>query len=151
MEFKRDGYCGLYCGACPNMLATELGTLDALAAARQSTPEEQACLGCKSGKTAPFCTTCQIKQCAKDKGFEFCFECDDLPCSLLTTFMEDERYPYHLGVMANLEAIRSDGVQVWLKSQESRWRCPGCGAKFSWQDETCSACGKAVSSYRADL
>lgn len=151
MEFRRDGYCGLYCGACPNLLATEHDTLDALADIRRSKPEDQICFGCKSGKTAPFCTTCRIKQCARDKGFEFCFECDSFPCDILTAFIEDNQYPYHLGVTKNLSAIHEDGVKAWLEYQESRWRCSACGAKFAWQDETCSTCGKPVSNYKAEL
>jgi predicted RNA-binding Zn-ribbon protein involved in translation (DUF1610 family) len=151
MEFRRDGYCGLYCGACPNLLATEHGTLEGLAKIRQTKPEESICYGCKSEKVTSWCTTCAIKLCAQNKGYEFCFECDELPCDKMTTFIEDERCPYHLGVMKNLDFIRQNSVEAWLQAQDARWRCPECGTKFAWQDETCKNCGSAVSNYKADL
>jgi hypothetical protein len=151
MEFKRDGYCGLYCGTCPFLLATDQGTVKELAQKKDMKPEDVVCYGCKSEQPASHCTNCGIKQCAREKGFEFCFECNELPCSMMTGFIEDQRYPYHLGVMKNLTVIRQNGVEVWLKVQDARWRCPECHTKFAWQDEECNVCGKPVPNYRADL
>jgi predicted amidophosphoribosyltransferase len=151
MEFQRDGYCGLYCGACPNLLATENGTVEELAKARNMPAEDTVCSGCKSDRVSPWCTTCDIKLCAREKGYEFCGECSEAPCNLLTQFIEDKEYPYHLGVMKNLHAIREDSVTAWLEAQDPRWRCTSCNSKFAWQDETCSACGNPVSNYKADI
>ena len=151
MEFRRDGYCGLYCGACPVFLANEQGKVEELAQKWEKKPEELICFGCKSEQVTPWCTTCDIKLCAQDKGYEFCFECNELPCDKMTTFIEDERCPYHLGVKKNLDFIRQKGVETWLQAQDARWRCQECGTKFAWQDETCKNCGSAVSNYKADL
>lgn len=140
MELKLDGYCGLYCGACPVMLGTKAGT------------EANACHGCKSEKPAGFCAECGIKACARGRGYEFCHECGELQtCERIRQFMADEKWPYHQGVMKNLEIISRDGVERWLAEQERRWRCAECGAAHSWWDETCRECGQAVSSYKADL
>jgi hypothetical protein len=151
MEFTYDGYCGLYCGACPFLLATEQRTTEALDLNKEMKSEEVVCYGCKSEQPAPHCAVCNIKQCARDKGYEFCFECSELPCEFMTGFIEDERYPYHLGVMKNLNFIRENGLEVWLKAQEPRWRCPECNTKFAWQDEYCANCQNTVPNYKADL
>ena len=151
MEFHKDGYCGLYCGACPNLLATENGTVDELANIRNKPPEEIVCYGCKSERVTPWCTICNIKQCAREKGYEFCGECPEMPCDILTNFIEDQNYPYHLGVMKNLKTIGEQGVAAWLEEQDSRWRCTQCNTKFAWQDEMCSSCGSPVANYKADL
>jgi rubrerythrin len=69
----------------------------------------------------------------------------------MTAFIKDEKYPYHLGVMKNLDDIRQNGVDAWLQTQDARWRCPECETKFAWQDETCKNCDSPVPNYKADL
>jgi hypothetical protein len=151
MDFVKHGYCGLYCGACPTMLATENGELEAFAQGGSLTPEELACYGCKSEKVAVFCRDCGLKRCAREKGFDFCHQCPDLPCWRVTEFMQEEEYPYHLGVLKNLDVIRQQGLDAWLSAQDNRWRCPACGTKFAWQDEVCRKCGQPAANYKADL
>ncbi len=145
MDFQREGYCGLYCGACPVLLATEKQNASAPAS------PEHICFGCKSEQAAPWCTNCEIKQCAREKGFESCTQCDEIPCAQLTRFVEDPQYPYHLGVPKNWDLIRQLSAAEWLHDQDSRWRCPSCGTKFAWRDEVCPGCGKSVSNYKADV
>jgi predicted RNA-binding Zn-ribbon protein involved in translation (DUF1610 family) len=151
MEFRLDAYCGLYCGACPAMLAHQNGELEALAESIGMEPEDARCLGCKSEKVASFCASCKIRQCASDKGFDFCFRCEELPCAPFVAFRDDERYPYHAAVPKNLARVQEVGAATWLEEQRVRWRCPACGAQFAWQDETCKNCGQPVSNYKADL
>jgi predicted RNA-binding Zn-ribbon protein involved in translation (DUF1610 family) len=51
----------------------------------------------------------------------------------------------HVGACtANLEAIRSSGVERWLSEQDARWRCPACGARIAWYSLACSGCGRGV-------
>ncbi|MGA2489566.1 MAG: DUF3795 domain-containing protein [Anaerolineales bacterium] len=140
MKFKLDGYCGLYCGACPVMLRTKAGK------------ETNPCHGCKSEQIAQrHCSTCGIKACARQKGYEFCYECPDLEiCEQMQKFTTDEKWPYHQGVLKNLESIQRDGLVKWLEIQEARWQCSNCGAPHSWWDETCAQCGQAVANYQAD-
>jgi predicted RNA-binding Zn-ribbon protein involved in translation (DUF1610 family) len=151
MEFKLDAYCGLYCGACPMMLAHQNGELEAFAERIGRDLEAVRCFGCKSGKVASFCATCELRQCAGGKGYDFCFRCEELPCDPFVAFRDTEEWPYHAAVPKNLARIQQVGVEVWLEEQDARWRCPKCGTKFAWQDETCKNCGKAVSNYKADL
>ncbi len=147
MDFQREGYCGLYCGACPVMLATQ--KRDAAQNAQQ--PPEAVCFGCKSDNVAPWCAECALKRSARAKGFESCIECAEIPCAPLTTFVEDPQWPYHLAVPKNWALLRQLGRNDWLRNQETRWRCPACGTSFAWRDEVCPSCGKSVSNYKADL
>jgi len=141
MSYRLDGYCGLYCGACPTLLGTKAGK------------EAHPCHGCKSDQidSQRYCATCSIKVCARGRGFEFCIECPDLEnCDLLQKFITDEMWPYHQGVMKNLEFIQCEGLATWLEMQQQRWRCGKCGAVLSWWDETCPSCRAAVDSYRTE-
>ncbi|MFH2040683.1 MAG: DUF3795 domain-containing protein [Chloroflexota bacterium] len=140
MDFILDGYCGLYCGACPVMLETKAGT------------GTNPCYGCKSEQPAEYCATCDIRACARRKGYAFCYECADLStCEKMQKFMMDAQWPYHQGVLKNMEKIRCNGVAKWLEVQDERWRCANCGTPHSWWDETCPQCGQTVANYQADL
>ena len=142
MEYILDGYCGVYCGACPTMLATKAGILD----------ERHQCYGCKSEKPTGFCNTCGIKACAINKGFNFCLECTEVrKCELLLKFISDQQYPYGQCVLKNMESILASGLTNWLKAQETRWSCEYCGEPYSWYQDRCTKCGIAVSNYQADL
>jgi len=142
MDFILDCYCGVYCGACPVLLATKSGKLG----------EDQQCFGCKSEKPTGFCATCSIKTCAESKGFEFCVECTEvISCDLMQKFIADQQYPYGQCVMNNMEMIRVMGLPAWLELQGKRWRCKHCGKPHSWYQESCPQCGQAVANYRSDL
>ena len=142
MDFVLDGYCGMYCGACPVMLETKAGRAG----------DDQQCYGCKSEKPTGYCATCGIKACAQSKGYEFCNQCDQLrTCEIMQTFASDKRFPYGQCVWKNLETIREAGRSKWLEMQDKRWRCRNCGSLHSWYHETCPQCSRAVTSYEADV
>jgi hypothetical protein len=135
-----DGYCGLYCGACPVMVKTKNGEGD------------NPCFGCKSEHPAGHCADCAIKKCASAKGYDFCNECRSLSqCELIKQFASDPKWPYHAGIFKNLETLHKDGVGEWLLAQQKRWICRTCGTNQTWWDETCSHCGGHVDNYKADL
>jgi hypothetical protein len=142
MEYVLDGYCGVYCGACPALLATKAGKIDA---ARQ-------CCGCKSDKPTGFCATCGIKACAQSKGYEFCGQCSQLvTCELMQKFVADTQYPYGQCVLKNMQVIQEEGLAKWLETQDTRWRCQNCGAAHSWYQQNCPQCSQAVANYQADI
>ena len=140
MDFVMDAYCGIYCGACPNLLATRAGT------------GTNPCHGCKSKAPTGYCATCGIKTCATQKGFEFCCECPEfVSCERMQQFMNDKNWPYQQNAAKNMEWIQLNGISSWLQVQEQRWLCANCGSSYSWWTETCPQCGQAVASYKADL
>lgn len=142
MEYVLDCYCGIFCGACPTLLATKAGKVK----------EDQQCYGCKSEKPTGFCSTCPIKACAISKGFKFCNECSELAaCTYMERLVSDKQYPYGQCVLKNMEMIQKQGLSTWLAEQEKRWRCGNCGEPHSWYDKTCPNCGSTVKGYLADL
>jgi len=140
MEYRYDSYCGLYCGACPVLVANENGTVKERAMEWGKKPQDLRCHGCKSGVNCVFGKDCYFKECAESKKLEFCSECEDYPCEKLLEFVSDKS-AHHSIVAVNLGRIREVGVVGWIEEQRSRWSCPACDAKFTWYDSTCSNCG----------
>ncbi|HUT98453.1 MAG TPA: DUF3795 domain-containing protein [bacterium] len=149
MEPIYDTYCGLYCGACPVVLANERGNVEQRAAEWGMKPEELACFGCRSQTTAVFCTDCGMRLCARNRGIRSCCECGEYPCEILKNFQADE-HPHHSVILKNLETIREKGLDAWLAEQAGRWRCPGCGARFTWYDTKCAECGAELYDCRVE-
>ena len=144
MKVRFDSYCGLNCGACPVGLANEQEdekALDQMAEEWEARREDLNCTGCKTEKTAAFCTKCEMRVCAMEKGLEFCSECDEFPCKTITDFRND-KVPPHSAIFENLKEIEKSGIEVWLAEEEKRWTCNKCMTRFTWYNEACSDCGK---------
>ncbi len=149
MSERLDTYCGLYCGSCGVFLANKKGLLEAKSKEWKMETEDLYCKGCKSDTVAIFCRTCHFKTCAENKGIEYCFQCHEFPCQELLDFKDDER-PHHSIVLHNLDLIKEQGIDKWLKEQELRWSCPECKEKYSWYESNCSNCGNPVRSCLED-
>jgi hypothetical protein len=135
MDFSLDGYCGLYCGACPTLLGSRAGT------------EQKPCHGCKSEITSGWCLICDLKACAREKGLDFCSACGQYPCEKLESFKTSAEYPYHREVYDYMSIINSEGKAAWLDKMKSRWSCPACGRQASWWDTSCKECGTGMNGY----
>ncbi len=146
MEFRYDTYCGLNCGACHFLGAYERGDEEWLKKAAESEScktDDLRCRGCKTEVTAVFCTDCEMRLCAREKGVEFCNECKDFPCETITNFRND-KHPHHSVIFKNLRAISDTGVEAWLKEEKQRWSCKTCGTRFYWYSKTCTNCGEEL-------
>ncbi|MHC4552628.1 MAG: DUF3795 domain-containing protein [Planctomycetota bacterium] len=117
MKTSLYGPCGIYCGAC--------GATD--------------CGGCHSNIIDETITGCKFRQCADEKGLEFCGFCPDYPCEKLAAFMTDH-WPHHNTIKANQQQICSEGKEAWLAAQKKQWSCPDCGEAISWYQPACD-CG----------
>ncbi len=145
-------YCGLYCGACAIMVATERDEVEKLLEkeeAAEYTVEQLTCRGCRTDVTACWCADCEMRLCARDRGVAFCCDCDDYPCEHNKAFRADE-HPHHSVVLKNLAAIREGGAAAWLAAQLERWKCPSCGARSTWYEEKCDGCGAELHDCRAE-
>ncbi len=140
MKFRYDSYCGLYCGACSILIANESGMLEEKAAEWEMTKEDASCFGCRSDHNAVFCSGCVIKNCAKEKEVDYCFNCDEYPCEAVEDFQKDSA-PHHSVITVNSESMKKTGIEQWLETQKKRWSCSKCGTRFSWYDEECGKCG----------
>lgn len=150
-EFDYGAYCGLYCGACAALLATERGKVEKLLEHEEPgyTVTDLTCHGCRTDVTACFCTDCEMRLCARERGVAFCADCDDYPCEHVRAFQADQ-YAHHSVVLKNLEAIRERGGEAWLAEQAARWKCPSCGARSTWYDDKCDECGAELYDSRAE-
>jgi hypothetical protein len=138
--FVPDGYCGLYCGACPRYLATKAGNAIELGM--------QPCQGCRSdGVGEGWCEICSYKACAKEKGLEFCYECAEYPCKDLEGFKTDSACPYHCEIYGYMDTIKEVGKEAWLAQMKERWGCPSCGREATWWDLACAGCGTELRGY----
>lgn len=83
------GYCGLDCEECEARLATinndnamrdKVAKLWTELNGVEITPDMINCTGCRvNGIKTPYCDSlCQIKQCAKEKKYNTCGDCDKL-------------------------------------------------------------------------
>ena len=113
-------YCGLNCVTCQIYLAT-----------RETDPKKQRqmreqiviairkylgegkrveditdCDGCKAqgGRLYSNCQKCQIRKCAREKGFENCAYCSEYACEKLSKFFDSEGE--QAGAKKRLDAIR---------------------------------------------
>ncbi len=54
-----------------------------------------------------------MRECAKKKGIEICFECSEFPCKNLSQFEEKEQ----LGILKEYENFKKLGMEEWIKIQ----------------------------------
>jgi hypothetical protein len=134
--------CGLYCGACSFKVAyDEKNRAHVLSMpARYNKYKEmplQHCPGCKLDDQP---SSCEIRDCVKNKGLDHCGACREFPCDKITKFNNDG-VSHHSEVLVNLKQIKEIGEERWLELQEQKWHCE-CGTKISWYVKTCLKCGK---------
>ena len=64
-------YCGVNCAVCPDFL-------------------EQKCPGCRKTKW-PEGDCCKPISCCKEKGIDYCGECEDFPCEMMKGFYKESK------------------------------------------------------------
>ena len=70
----------------------------------------------------------------------FCFECPDYPCKRLKALDKRYRGKYHMSMIENLEAIKTNGMDSFLKDQKEKWRCRVCGGVVCCHNGLCLTC-----------
>lgn len=92
------GYCGLVCTECEAYVATQANDWPALermaAKAREEYGQPQAtaqgvlCDGClaTTGRQCGYCSECQVRACAVERGMVNCAHCPDYACQKLEGF-----------------------------------------------------------------
>ncbi|MDX2413988.1 MAG: DUF3795 domain-containing protein [Bacteroidales bacterium] len=121
--------CGMNCAIC-------LGYL------REKNP----CSGCRDteGYKPNQCNNCIIINCDKLKETVsgFCYECADFPCKRLKQL--DKRYStkYNMSMLENLEYIKKNGLENFVKNEAERWKCDQCGGVICVHRGICLKCNK---------
>jgi len=94
----RAGFCGDYCGKCPNY------------------PDK--CPGCIPQNKSH----CHFVKCCTARSLDHCGTCVDFPCRELAQFRPDDRqgcYPgYHVDSLADRGKMT---LREWLTREEQRW------------------------------
>jgi hypothetical protein len=143
------GRCGLYCGACTIYRAYKDGGEFRVRVARFfKCPEEKIkCQGCQALTPDSWGNDCQIVQCGRSEGYEFCYECSDYGTRSCEKFEElAKRYTEDkVDVRANLEKIKQGKTEEWLKESESRFRCPHCKKPLPEGSTKCYHCKQEFS------
>jgi hypothetical protein len=133
------GYCGLYCGGCGVFQATAAG-----GGIEYESGSVTTCRGCNSSELSIWCSDCEIKICARERGVRYCLQCADFPCEKSRRFLDDASYPYHKDVPEMMARLSQIGLEKWSAEQSRRWICAGCGHEYDWFSQLCPGCGAAV-------
>lgn len=120
--------CGMNCAVCYKHVGV-----------RKSVKPCEGCLKSDEGKPE-HCRTCKIKNCAQEKGFVRCYECDDFPCKLIKNLEKSYIKRYNTSLIENSQTAKEKGVSVFLKLDCQKWTCTDCGDAFSLHDGICSEC-----------
>ncbi|MDD3523935.1 MAG: DUF3795 domain-containing protein [Candidatus Cloacimonetes bacterium] len=135
-------YCGLYCGACTSMIIKDRADGVATALQMQLTTNDSPCGGCRSADMAD----CEFVKCNRDHGTESCAFCTEFPCPRIVSF-KGEEWEHHQVVIDNLMRIKEIGIPAWIEEQKERWKCPSCGSRTAWYQQSCPACGEIITNY----
>jgi hypothetical protein len=124
--------CGMNCGICSAYLACS-----------ENIPQRR-------GKIT-HCTGCRIRQkkCVyikshcprlREGSVQFCFECEDFPCTRLETLDKRYRTRYGMSMIENLHELKEVGIDAFLASQREKYRCPRCGGMICIHNGKCYRC-----------
>lgn len=101
------------------------------------------CLKNDAGKPE-HCRKCKIKDCVKDRGLCYCFECAEYPCKQVKALEKSYNTRYHASLIANSLFVKEYGMTVFMAKQKELFSCPACGGIISIHDAECSECQREM-------
>ena len=110
--------------------------------------EKNHCNGCKNEQNVKYKTkrsdTCVIKNCELLKNTEsgFCYECDKFPCTRLKNLDKRYRTKYNMSMLDNLEYIKENGLEKFIKKENVKWECTKCNGLICVHRNYCLSCEK---------
>ncbi len=106
------------------------------------------CNGCRAINTWNPKTRveCKIKNCQSlnSHGFEYCYQCDQYPCTLIKNIDNRYRTRYNMSMTENLNAIKENGIEEFIKAENEKWKCKSCSGLINVHKGICSTCGKQI-------
>ena len=104
------------------------------------------------GIRMPYCVGCRPrdKRCAflkkrcellMSNEVRYCYECSNFPCEGLKHLDNRYRTYFKMSMIENLECIRGNGINEFLKREQEKWRCPECGGVICCHNGICFNCG----------
>lgn len=92
------------------------------------------------------CKSCEIKNCAKEKGLIYCFECTDFPCKRIVYLDKSYQKRYKVSLIENSKETHSQGFEYFFNKERKKLACSKCGGIISLHDKDCSECGNMIHS-----
>lgn len=132
MDKKMVAICGMNCTVCYKHLITK--------------KYAKKCNGCKyDDETLPeHCRKCKIKDCAKNKNLEYCFECEEYPCKWIKSLDKSYKQRYKTSLIENGLFIKTNGMKQFLENEKEKWTCSNCDGIISLHDRFCNECKKSI-------
>ncbi|WP_455684939.1 DUF3795 domain-containing protein [Thomasclavelia sp.] len=132
INIKMLASCGMNCIVCYKHLITK--------------KYAKKCNGCKyDDETLPeHCRKCKIKDCAKSKHLEYCFQCEEYPCKRIKNLDKSYVQKYKTSLIDNGLFIKEKGIVVFLEHEKKKWACLDCNGIISLHDRFCSECKKSI-------
>ena len=121
--------CGVNCLACSAYL-----------------DRKKPCFGCRAPIeqiTRKSCRDCVKKECAFEKGIQWCFECHSFPCSRIKSLNKRYKQNYGVDLVQNGLNARQD-MNAFLQAQQEQFTCNFCGGIIDQHHQRCSECGSTV-------
>lgn len=108
------------------------------------------CAGCLNGDEGKpeHCRKCAMKDCVRERGLSYCFQCPEYPCRRLRYLEKSYRTRYGASLSENSSRVKELGITAFMTSQQQRYTCPECGGVISLHDRACSECGRPDSGSR---
>lgn len=115
---KLTSPCGIDCFNCGMFHTNVTPELQQSFGARFGmNPADVSCGGCRITGCLLIPGACRTRQCAEQKGVEFCHECDSFPCNFLHPCSDKgAQYPHNMK-MFNLCRIKAVGVEKWATEE----------------------------------
>lgn len=106
--------------------------------------KKKPCSGCLSNgiEKPERCKLCKIKKCTQDKGFTYCYECDEFPCKIIKNLDKSYQQRYQVSLITNSTYVKEKGTESFFREEMKRWTCKKCAGVISLHDKECSVCGK---------
>lgn len=101
------------------------------------------CLNSDIGKPE-HCRKCAIKDCVRDKGLSYCFECSGYPCKKIKNLEKSYNKRYQASLMENSGFVRQYGLERFMEQQKEKYTCTKCGGIISIHDRECSECQESM-------
>jgi len=132
MKIELIAPCGMNCGICSSYLAL---TYDI----KQKNIRIPYCSGCRiRNKQCSFIK----KRCDKllNNKIKYCFECEDFPCKRLQDLDKRYRTYFKMSMIENLQNIKKQGIEKFLRQQKKKWTCQKCGKTICCHNGICFNC-----------
>ena len=129
IDYNMLATCGVLCLACGAHLRNKCQ-----------------CPGCRAPIetiSRKSCAKCAKKECAFERGIQWCFECDRFPCSRIRNLAQRYQQNYDVDLVQNGMDAKQD-MTAFLQAQMGRFTCKSCGGIIDQHHRRCSDCGDEV-------